>query len=703
MKKENILGIKFPELTKEWHAQKNENLTPMEITYGSDKKVWWVCEQGHEWQASPYKRSNQKRGCPYCAGKRVSKENALSTTSPQLLKEWHPTKNGTLTPINVSKGSHKKAWWVCEKGHEWETVIYSRKTNGCPYCAGQLVSEDNSLLVTHPHIAKLWHPTKNGKLTPLDVTPGSNKIVWWKCEEGHEWKSPVTARKRGGCAYCAGQRIQKKDSFGENNKALLREWDYDKNDISPYEVSSISQKTVWWRCENAHSFESAIKTRVNGGRCPYCSGKKRLEENRLDLAYPELLDEWHPTKNGDLRPSDFTYGSYQKVWWICPKGHEWATKIYDRTTICTGCPTCHKSTQTSFPEQILLFYLKKNYPKAKSRSEHVFGEVVVETDIYIPELNLAIEYDGYYFHRNKQSSDLYKNKVLYENSIPLIRIREKGLPSLTDYNTKNILNIGSEIQSRKEMVKELFKMLNNCFSLSISTETVQFDIRNDRVEIINNYKNIHESKNLTISNPEIAKEWNYAKNLNLTPESFTAGSGQSVWWKCDEGHEWQAAIYTRKKNGCPHCSGRIVEKSKRLPSTHSQLVKEWDYEKNGDLKPEDFSRGSSKRVWWKCEKKGHSFDAKISNRAILNRNCPYCTNKKVCDDNCLQNLYPKIAKEWHPTKNGDLAPNSVVYGSNKKVWWKCKKGHEWQSPIGIRTSRGTGCRECYKQSKKKTL
>ena len=49
--------------------------------------------------------------------------------------------------------------------------------------------------------------------------------------------------------------------------------------------------------------------------------------------YPELLKEWHPTKNKDLDPNDFSYGSIQTVWGRCLKNrnHEWQTKITART------------------------------------------------------------------------------------------------------------------------------------------------------------------------------------------------------------------------------------------------------------------------------------------------------------------------------------------------------------------------------------
>ena len=116
------LSIENPELAKEWHPTKNGKLTPNDVTPGSGRKVWWICNKGHEWMALIGDRSNGNN-CPYCSGHRVCKDNCLATLNPKLSQEWHPTKNGKLTPNDVMAGSIKKVWWICNKGHEWEAKI----------------------------------------------------------------------------------------------------------------------------------------------------------------------------------------------------------------------------------------------------------------------------------------------------------------------------------------------------------------------------------------------------------------------------------------------------------------------------------------------------------------------------------------------------------------------------------------------------
>jgi len=201
------LQIYNPSLAKEWHPTKNGSLTPRDVREGSGKKVWWLCTNGHEWPAIVFKRSHGN-GCPYCAGQKVNDENCLQTVNPALAKEWHPTKNGSLTPRDVTAGSSKKVWWLCAKGHEWPAIVSDRSNgNGCPYCAGRKVNDENCLQTTNPTLAKEWHPTKNGSLTPRDVMAGSNKKVWWLCTNGHEWPALVSNRSKGrGCPYCYRQR-----------------------------------------------------------------------------------------------------------------------------------------------------------------------------------------------------------------------------------------------------------------------------------------------------------------------------------------------------------------------------------------------------------------------------------------------------------------------------------------------------------------
>jgi hypothetical protein len=196
-----------PSLAGEWHPNKNE-LALNDVTCGSNRKVWWLCPKGHEWEATVKSRS-YGAGCPFCAGKMATADNCLETVMPALAKEWHPKKN-SLFPKQVTPGSRKKVWWRCVKGHEWVARVTDRSDGtGCPYCSGRLVSKDNCLAKVNPSLAREWHPTKNA-FSPRDVTPGSDRRVWWICRKGHEWETTVNSRSHGtGCPRCASQKFKR--------------------------------------------------------------------------------------------------------------------------------------------------------------------------------------------------------------------------------------------------------------------------------------------------------------------------------------------------------------------------------------------------------------------------------------------------------------------------------------------------------------
>ena len=133
---------------------------------------------------------------------RTRTKTTLSQSHPEVAAQWHPTKNGDLTPDQVVAGSHKKAWWICTEGpdHEWETTVVwrARQGSGCPICSGRIAAPSTSLAATHADLAVEWHDTKNSDLAPINVTAGSTSKVWWRCSKDptHEWESTVRYRGR---------------------------------------------------------------------------------------------------------------------------------------------------------------------------------------------------------------------------------------------------------------------------------------------------------------------------------------------------------------------------------------------------------------------------------------------------------------------------------------------------------------------------
>jgi hypothetical protein len=137
------LHVLRPDLAKEWHPTKNGALGPKDVTPGSRKKVWWLCEQGHWWLASVFDRVRGRR-CTYCSGLQKQGQQSMVDVKPELLREWHPSKNKDVKAREVLCTHSDKVWWLCEKGHEWQATVRTRLAGKpCPYCSS-LIPEDFS-------------------------------------------------------------------------------------------------------------------------------------------------------------------------------------------------------------------------------------------------------------------------------------------------------------------------------------------------------------------------------------------------------------------------------------------------------------------------------------------------------------------------------------------------------------------------------
>jgi len=273
----------YPRLVSEWHPTKNGDLFPDELSYGSNRRVWWQCRRHaeHVWRSAPKDRVRRDERCPFCSNHRLSVTNCLSTVAPKLASEWHPTRNGRLRPEGVIAGGKRQVWWQCRRwrNHVWRASVANRFVlgSGCPFCAGQRPTRDNSLGAVAPRLAKQWDRKRNAQLTPRDVTVGSRRRVWWRCRRGPD-----------------------------------------------------------------HVWQSRIHDRMRAPGCPFCVGRRLSVTNSLATLHPGLAAEWHPDRNGRRRPEQVLAGASRRVWWRCGKdpGHAWQTRLNSRSRELTGCPHC---------------------------------------------------------------------------------------------------------------------------------------------------------------------------------------------------------------------------------------------------------------------------------------------------------------------------------------------------------------------------
>lgn len=554
---------------------------------------------------------------------------------------------------------------------------------------------------------------RNGDFEVIGEYVNSKTPILCKCPVHGPWDTTTPndlLSKNRGCPKCA-ETIRKESYLesrlkkGKNDLVslypnLINEWDKTKN--SKYDISKLTihcKYKVWWKCSVCgYEWQATISNRtINDSGCPYCAGRTLIVgKNDLESQYPLLAAEWHPTKNNGLLPSQVMKASNKKVWWKCEKGHEWQAKVESRTINHNGCPECAKWLSTSYPEQAILYYLSQNYETSSRVKFENF-----EVDIYIPEYDIGIEYDGMLYHNDSASVERAKKKDNF--------FKKKGINIL---HVKEVEDYCVDKENEIYIVpKGNYKTLDDAIIRTIkwvqSQTNTSFDIyvnqKEDRLNILNMFKLAEVENSFLSMYPELAKEWNYEKNDNLRPDFFKPQSTTTVWWKGKCGHEWRAAIGNRTINGasCPYCSNHKVLKGfNDLATTNPNLIKMWDYDKNVDILPTEVLAGSNKKAWWKCTTCGYSWEAVISS-VSHGHGCPFCAGKIASKGNNLLDLYPDLCEEWDYEKNENLLPNNLLPKSGMIVWWKCKDcGYSWKTKISIRTN-GSGCPKCANKSRGK--
>ena len=591
------------------------------------------------------------------------KNEPLSVTHPDLVKEWDFEKNAPLTPDDVSRGSGIKAWWKCaECGNEWKTSICNRtKGTGCRICGikrrAQLRTKSQEQFVYEVK-------QKNPNVEIIGQYTGKAKSVRTRCLIcGRTWDAYAASLLRGGgCAVCSfakigDERRKPQDYFVKEIQQITPNIEI----LEEYKGAHIGILTKCLVCENEwHPTPTSLR---RGRGCPEC-GKRHTGE-ALRKSHEDFKSEVEQ-KN----PSIEVIGQYkslqEKVLTKCllcnNKWEAWP----DALRAGSGCPQCAEERRTSFPEQAVFFYLSQSYT---SISRYVDDKY--ELDIYLPDLNVGVEYDGIRFHTTKTgiAKENRKNIFFSKKGIRLIRIKESEENKVV--SDVIFFKNNATYSNLPWAIKEVFSLLNK------EKDVPSIDLARDRGKIYKQYISIVKKNSLAEKYPEIAKEWHPEKN-GATPDMFSFASNKAAFWVCPKGHEYEALISSRTRgHGCPYCAGRKVLKGfNDLLAKAPAIAQEWHPTMNGDLLPSDVTWKSSKKVWWLCEK-GHSWPAIISNRVRLGRACPECAKKKYGHNHkrviCVETgkVYPSIASAKRATGIGHIA--SCVTGTHKTAG-----GYHWK-------------------------
>lgn len=481
---------------------------------------------------------------------------------------------------------------------------------------------------------------------------------------------------------------------------LKDEWDYDKNTVDIETVTSGSDIKRWWKCPKGHSYPAAPTNRVHQkSGCPYCANKKVLAGfNDLATIRPDLLELWD-YDNNTIQPTEVTAVSGKEVNWKCPKGHRWPASI---AHIAYGrrCPICNSEASSSFPEQAIYYYLKRIDSDVQNRYKF---HNKYEIDIFIPELNIGIEYDGYRWHKSekKKQLDAKKEEYFHKYGLRIIRVIEivKKEQVINDFivNEDRYYYNNDNIPVLNKIIKAI---INDVFG-----KDIDIDIEKDRSSIYNNYL-LTEKEGSVESDPTLLAKWDTEKNKDVKPSFIKKFSDKPVWWICEEGHSFPASPHAMSFGlKCPECEKEKV-KQRSLAVLFPEIAKEWDHDNNDGLSPDTILPASNIEVNWICPK-GHRWPAKVvaRTRDYGKCNCPICSNRKIVPGiNDLFTLRPALKNEWMFDKNKNLDPSHLGIGCIKRAWWKCSKcGYEWPTQIRLRATEGCGCKKCSgKQSGERT-
>lgn len=352
----------------------------------------------------------------------------------------------------------------------------------------------------------------------------------------------------------------------ENNKEyIIDEWDTEKNleelGLTIDEITHGSRKRVYWKCSKnkKHKWMAVISSRIRNKKpsCNICNNKIIIEgDNDVLTTHPEIILEWDYEKNGDLKPTEISYGCKLKVHWKCiDKGHEWEAAVYNRTrSNGSKCPFCNNHG-TSYPEQFL-------YLALKSKFNNVQNGVIIggyEYDIYIEDIDMLIEYDGFYYHRvlkNMTKIEIKKELIAKQYGYSFFRIKESE--DATETVLKDDFITVRKNYNEDDFVKA-FKLLIIYINKKYSKNKIDVLPQDINAEVIENMKKIKYEKSLEYKNPEIAKDLDKYKNGGLKASQIFAGSKKQLYWICPNNneHRWRATPKARtgkNKTSCPFCN-----------------------------------------------------------------------------------------------------------------------------------------------------
>lgn len=573
------------------------------------------------------------------------------------------------------------------KMDEISKAMYSSSTTkGRGKC---MILYDDPISITHPDLVAEW--SEKNLITPNAVTAGSHELVWWKGKCGHEWQTRISNRalRGSGCPYCTTRATLK----GFNDLVTLRsdlvaEWNYEKNgDLNPEDFRPFARKKVWWRCKNGHEWQASLNSRAKGCGCRICSNKVVLQGfNDLASKRPDLAAEWSD-RNLPVTPESIIWRKTGAFWWNCSKcGNEYKVWLIDRIVRGSGCPYCAG------------YKIKAGYNDLKTTDPEIAKDWDYDSNApLLPES---------YFRRSlwnvnwkcsnghSYAMKIYDRTVCGKGCI-ICETRFKA-----SFSEMLILLWAKRDGVRYEFGTDKGELFLPESSLAFEAEGVSIEKKKAQRK----RKSVLKKQGITLTvlprsenlEQDAIKVKNLLRRHGVSIKADIKADIEALK-KDFFGKDYRKGPYTGggefKDVLGPNIRSQSIMRFVPLSEGFPELAEEWS-EKNFPFKFEDEDARSTDKVWWKCKKCGSEWKGIVRNRTSTRRSgCHVCAGKRIdIGINDLRTTHPEICEEWSP-RNVGILPEQFTHGSNTKVWWQCKNGHEWQALICTR-ARGNGCPVC---------
>lgn len=604
-------SFKFPELKKRFLSEKN-GCAFDDVSGDARKKLYWwhcdLCGEDFESVISNMIRglSTSSKGCTYCAGKSVKRENSFGVRHPELLSEY--SKENTIDPFAVTEFSSLTVKWNCliHKDTQWESSFHSRAIGygSCPICKNYNYSGKFS--EKYPDFKKWYDSEKN--IRPFEsYSIQSNEPVWWKCEKGHSFQWPVDHWNNTGkfvCKVCDGTIIiPGVNDLESQNPKLAKE-------LSPAfekkanEIYYQAVTPVLWRCIRCQAdyARRVCDREVGDDTCPYCKGKLVNEDiNSLKARKPELILEWSSKNSKNV--SEVYWLSTQYAIWNCPKCNmEYEAVIKNRYAGDTACPYCNGRTPIPGVNSVDIVkpWLVSEWSQKNDRPITEF----LETSSYYAKWNCSNCGEEFSAEIRNRGSDgdcdcPYCNgrkPIPGVNSVDIIK------PQLAlEWSPANKRSITEFLETSSYYAKWVCLACKGTFSAKIKDR----DEQDDACPYCRRTRVLPGVNSADVEKPWLLDEWSPDNAEPL--RNYMISSSYRALWICPTcNQEYEASIRSRTKgdNICPCCTKRRAYPGvNTFAVLHKDLMKRWSWQNNYLLcDPDQILERYNKVVWWECPK-----------------------------------------------------------------------------------------------------